>query len=191
MYINRELNVVIPVDTANGKIFVHSTPVSTAIFEIYFLVLSKVYSTFDVERIWSTAPRISSMLLRQVAMATMRPDGRGSWWEGPDGVENGLINEIRRLTNVVMPTKDGGWTTMPFHEAAKTIDDEDVADVESLLAFFTCLSATPMRHQGRVAWKQRMADGLDVQLTSLNSTAFAASLPISPATDSSGETPQT
>jgi hypothetical protein len=191
VHISRDLNIVIPVDGVNGRVYVHSTPISSAVFDQYFLVLAKVYSTFDVERIWPTAPRISSLLLRQIAQATVRPDGRGSWWDGPDGIENGLLNEVRRLTNIVLPVKDGGWTTMPFHEAAKQMDDDDLADVESLLAFFTCLSASTLRHQDRAAWKQRMAEGLDVQLTSLNCSEYAHSLATSPETASSGGTAPT
>lgn len=197
MQIDRSLNIVIEVESARlGTIFVHSTPISREVFERYFLVLSKVYSAFDRERIWSSAPRVASLLLRTTAEATERVSmSLGSprnEWEGPDGVENGLLNEMRRLTNVCLPGAQG-WTTMPFVDAVRggQIDADDVGDIESLLVFFTCLSASPQSRRGRAEMTERMASGLGVRTVSSNSSEFAASLPTSIETGNSGATPPT
>ena len=47
-------------------------------------------------------------------------------WEGKDGVESGLLAEIRRLANVALPRPGGGWEAMPYEDvrAQKLIDDD-------------------------------------------------------------------
>lgn len=178
MKIDRFLNIVIPCETDNGVIHIHSTPISSAVFKQYYFVLSKCYSMFLSQDLLGTAPSISLMMLEDVSRVTMRLNGSGNWWDGPDGVENGLLNEVRRLTNVIVPVAGQGWQTIPFVNAVADgkLPEEDVADVESLLVFFTCLSAIPQLGSTRADMVRRIAAGLDWQVTPLNCTAWAAQL---------------
>src|SRR5215831_13634119 len=107
--ISRSLNLVVPVDTEAGTIYVHSTPISRDVFERYYLVLSKTFAQIYQEGLAAIAgPRVGFLLLRDVAQNTRGTNGAPNAWEGTDGVANGLINEIRRLTNVIMPGP-AGW----------------------------------------------------------------------------------
>lgn len=192
--ISRDLNIVIPVESPLlGTIYVHSVPIGRELFDLYYEVLGEVYSKIANKRLWAAAPRTAMPMLRDAAMSTPRPALPGQrptpWWEGPDGIENGLLNEIRRLTNVVLPNPPHGWTTLPFVNAASdgTLDEEDSADVLSMLCFFTCLSASLDRRTLIAS----IVDFLSAQTTSLNSTEFANSLKTLTATGSSGGTVST
>jgi hypothetical protein len=59
-------------------------------------------------------------------------------WDGPSGVENGLVNEIKRLTNVALPGEKG-WETMPYDDAVRMgkIGPDDAAEVNNAIVFFT------------------------------------------------------
>jgi hypothetical protein len=87
-------------------------------------------------------------------------------WDGPLGVEAGVFNEIRRLSNVIVPDggpaaldeKDNvqapdvwrapGWKTITLHEALsrKLIDDEDREVVENAGPIHRC----PARGAGSI-----------------------------------------
>jgi hypothetical protein len=56
-----------------------------------------------------SGPRVAAMILKDKAIEL-------GVWDGPEGVERGLIQEIRRLANVFVPT-DKGWETIPINEA--------------------------------------------------------------------------
>lgn len=182
MKINKKLNIVVTVDTDDGEVFVHSVPISREIFEKYVFIVSKTLSVLYEEGLTVFAgPRVAAITLRNIAIE------RGIW-DGPQGVENGLMNEIRRLTNVVVPG-ERGWTTIPFYDAMNsgTLDDTTVAEIEGQLVFFTCVCAMhkPKEIPG-------LLDGTNEiwgsQSTLLNSTEWAASLPTSTPAASSGET---
>ena len=50
MHINRKLNLVIPIERADGsQIFTHSTPISAEVFDKYFLVIAKTFSAIYSE----------------------------------------------------------------------------------------------------------------------------------------------
>lgn len=185
MRIDRNLNLVLPIDTDTGTIYVHSMPISREVFEKYYRVISKVFAQIIAEGFaysLAAGPRVASVMLRETAKELGQ-------WDGPDGVENGLMAEIRRLSNVVMPTTEGGWSTIPFQEAItrKLLDPEDIMEAEGAIVFFTCNSSMHRRDQ-----LKDILDGMvrlwDAQIISLNSSAFCNSLPISTVTDSSGET---
>src|SRR6266566_2751167 len=101
MQISRNLNLIAPLDTERGTVYIHSTPISRAIFEKYYKVLSKTYSALYTDGYAHAAisgPRIAAMLLKDTALATpnghLGSDGRAlDSWVGPDGVEHGLMSE--------------------------------------------------------------------------------------------------
>lgn len=192
MRIDRNLNIVVPIDAENGTIYVHSTPVSRDVFKQYYLPISKAFSAIYQEGLSVVAgPRVAAMMLETVSRSLPSPSGQGSAWDGRDGVENGLLDEIRRLSNVVMPG-DSGWTTLPLDDAIrqKLLSQDDLDEVEGILVFFICASAMHLRRElpSILGGLTKMWGG---QIVSSNSTEFANSLPMSTATDNSGETAHT
>ena len=180
MKIDKKLNLVIPVESENGSIFVHATPISRDVFEKYFLVISQTFAAIYSEGLGQVAgPRVAALMLKKIAVDS------GSW-DGSDGVDNGLMNEIRRLTNVVMPGNNG-WVTMQYQDAieCKLISQDDIDEIEGNIIFFICVSAVHKKNliQGMLAM---MSNLWATQISSLNSTEFARSLPISTETVSSG-----
>jgi len=145
--VDRELNLVIPIDRGEAKLYCYSTPIRRETFEFYYLVISKAFSKLYAERLHVFAgPKVMPMVLKDVATSTAR-DGDRNWWEGPDGVELGLVGEFRRRTTVLAPKVDGTWDQQPL-EAAKNqglISADEAAEVEAAVAFFMVNSAMHKR----------------------------------------------
>ncbi len=170
MKIDRKLNLVVPVDRHSGKLYVHSTPISSETFETYALVLAKTFSSIYSEGLGSIAgPRVAAIQLKRIALSIDE-------WEGPEGVENGLLQEIIRLSNVVVPDEKG-WQTLPLHDALSKdlIEGDDFSEVMNALVFFTLVSSMHRRNQIATILKG-IGPLWDTQTTSLSSTEFAASL---------------
>lgn len=183
MRINKALNLVIPVDwEKGGQIFVHSTPISREVFEQYFIVISKTFAAIFSQGLGAVAgPRIAYLMLKKTAEDI-------GLWAGPAGVGVGLMAEIIRLSNVMMPDKNG-WKSIPLQSAIDKgmLDSETIAEIEGELVFFTCVSMMNKRNQ--VEPIMETVNGLwGSQTTSLNSTEFMNSLRISTEEESSGET---
>ena len=180
MEIDRKLNLVLTVERADGSIVhVHSTPIRQAVFAQYYKVLAKTFAQIYSGGYGVTAaPRIAAMLLKDVAA---EEGGRA-------GVQEGLINEIRRVTNVVV-LGERGWETLPLDDALKRdlLDEDDASEVENAVVFFIVASVMHKRAELRAV--------LDVvrgiwggQLVSSTCTEYAASLPTSTAAASTGAT---
>ena len=170
MKIDSKLNLVVEIESETGTLFVHSTPIAREVFEKYFLVISKAYASIISEGLsFVSGPRVAALLLKKIAV------DRGAW-EGSDGVEVGLMAEIRRLSNVVMPTTSG-WKTVPFQDAIdkQMISLDDIAEVEGLICFFICVSAMARRTEVAAILEKMSLWGS--QTTSLTSSIFADSLP--------------
>lgn len=167
-HINRKLNIVIPVDTVKGTMYVHSTPLSREVFEANFLIIAKTFAALYKQGLdVLSGPRVSMYLLKSIA------EQDGTW----DRVQNELIAELQRITNVIIPS-DKGWQTIPYYDAVRTniIDADDAAEVNNVLVFFMCNSCIakeeqlPSIHTGMtLLW--------DAQITSFNCTAYMNSLP--------------
>lgn len=172
--IDRDLNLVIPIDRENEKstLHVHSTPISREAFRRYAIVMGRVYGQLsgNPDLGVNSGPRLAAILLEEVAKA----EGR---WEGPEGVEQGLFAEIRRLTMVICPTPQG-WQPVMFDEAlnrgALSVDESEEAF--GLITFFTVIwRVAPLKN--RVVITQAAAFRYGGQSTVLNSTEYAHSLP--------------
>lgn len=189
--IDKRLNLVIPIIRGDQtRLYIHSTPIMPETFQTYYLVLAKVFSAFAQNGLDPmSAPSVAAMVLKDVAQNTSRATGL-NWWDGPDGVggESGLMANIIRLTNAVLPGKDAVWSSTPFQLALdqKMIDDEEKSEVMNLLAFFTVASLVAPRHD-RARLVRGMAAIYGLQTTLSNATEFSVSLRTSTAGATTGE----
>ena len=179
--ISRRLNLVLPVEGAKGRIHVHSTPISRHIFEDNWLLISRTLSSTYMNKLGPVmGPRVAALALRDEAKEM-----------GLELQSQNLLEEIRRLTNVVAPT-DNGWQTQPFVEAIKRgfIDEDQVSEVENSLVYFTCASWMHPKDQ-----LPSVFDGMrtlwGAQTTSFNVTEFRNSLPTLTVVETTGEKPTT
>lgn len=183
--IDRKLNIVIPLERDSGSIHVYSTPISRAVFERYYLPISKAFARMHSEGLGALAgPRVALLLLKQAAMEVNQ-------WDGPEGAQLGLVEEIRRLTNVVAPSgPNGQWALTPLVMAVSKglITEDELIEVENALAFFTLVS-TMLNRAHRLISLAGMSSLWGVQIDSLGPTDFCASLMTS--TEAEPITPKT
>lgn len=169
--IDRQLNIVVPVETEKGVAYIHSTPIPRQVFEQYFQVIAKTFAQIYTGgySIFS-GPRVAAMLMKSVAVA----DGN---WEGAAGVQNGLMGEIRRRTSLLVPREGSGWVQAPYYDAVARgdISEDDASEVDNLLAFFTVASAMHKKTDLKALLEgaSKLWGG---QITSLDCTGFAAGL---------------
>lgn len=173
MDLNRDLNLVVPIVREGITLYAHSTPISQPVFEAYHAVLARAFSDItdgglNIQAGLATA----ALALRDVAQ-------QKGLWEGPAGVEKGLIGEMRRLTTVFAPGPDG-WDTFLLDDAVKrsVIDDEERREVENAIVFFT-LASHMFRRSQRPLMLAAISDVGGLRITSSNSTAYRDSLPTS------------
>lgn len=168
--IDRTLNLVIPSVDENDKVvaYVHHRPISREVYETYYRVMARAFDA--VLGIGRTGPLVAHLTLCDEAK-------RAGEWDGEAGVKNGLVGEIRRLTNVVLPGPRG-WQTVPYDEAVKrgALSADDAAEVDNAIAFFTLASHVPAKRD-RPGF-QMSSKLWGAHTTSSDCTAFAAGLPI-------------
>lgn len=167
--LNKRLNIVIEVTQEDeSKAFVHSTPVSRQIYDAHALLFGKTVSVMYGEGLSpGMCARMAHTILRtQAEELGVLP-----------AVERTLLPEIVRLTNVYMPSA-AGYEMIPFVEvlSRKLLSEDDAAEVQNLLAFFTLASW--------VHTKEELGEGIypilqrsGVQTTSLGFTEYRNSLP--------------
>jgi hypothetical protein len=181
MKIDQKLNLVFPVDTAeHGMAYVHSMPLSRAVFELYYDVIGKVFTRcFDGEdpkHVALTAPQIAYAALKTIAAANNN-------WEGQNGVRAGLVNELIRLTSV-MYVGDKGWESLPLDVAVKrgVFDEDNEAEALSAICFFTSISKVAPRALAG-AFLEMAGSLRDWHFTYSGCTAYMSSLPTSTETE--------
>lgn len=183
MKIDRNINLVLTVDRDSGPTHVHAIPLREEVFDIYFLILSQTWADMTAlggEWMIRMGPRNASRMLKRRATTE-------GVWEGLEGVERGFLAEIRRTSSAIVGTPSG-WESVPLQEALdrKYFTASDVSEVENALTFFTLGSAceSPTKADSMMS----AVFGLfGAQLTSLNCTAFQASLPTSTQAANIGE----
>ena len=176
---------MVQIQTADyGTVHIHSTAVSREIFEQFYLELGKVFSqcfeSDNPSHVALSAPRLAYPALKSIST-------QSNTWDGPSGVKFGLINEIIRLTNVIF-CGEKGWETVPLEVATKRgiIDEDEEAEVMSSLVFFTAISKVAPR-DFKVSFLELAGNLRNWVVTSLDSTAYQAGLPISTTTDVIGK----
>lgn len=188
--INRKLNLVVPILRGDKtELYIHSVPIMPETFKVYHLVMAKTFSTLAQNNLDPrSGPSVAAMVMEEVAKSTWRLPGM-NWWEGPDGVggEAGLMAEIIRLSNVIRPTKEAGWQSIPLQSAINQnlIDEEERMEVINLLCFFTVVSLMAPR-----ADREKLVKGLaaiyELQATYSTSTDWINSLTTSTVEETTG-----
>lgn len=171
--IDRKLNLVYEIEGAeNYKFYVHSMPISRQVFTQYFKVISRTFAQFFNNNLgFSAGPRVAALMLQEEAEAL-------GTWEGPGGVKDGLMAEIRRLTNVVLPGKSKGWETLPYEVARsrEMLTEDEQMEVEGIICFFIVNSAMHKSETLRgILWGMNGLWGTQTSFS--NVTEFTASLP--------------
>jgi hypothetical protein len=177
--INKKLNLVIPLDTGTVKIWIHSMPISREVFESNYMLLTKTLANLYANGVGSTfATRIAALSLKDVAKEMSD--------EGQD-ISVNFIQEINRLTNVLMPGNNG-WQTIPFVEVKnkKLIDEQLLSEVENAIVYFTVASAIHLRSELSMVY-QSLKSVWNAQTSLLNVTEFANSLQTSKTSENTGE----
>jgi hypothetical protein len=187
--LDKRLNLVLPIEHGDKLLYVHAMPIRRETFEQYFLVISKTFAAIYKDNLQLFAgARVCALMMREVSKETLRSDGR-TWWEGSDGVDAGLLGEIRRLANVVCTDDSGRWISMPYEDAVKhhLLDEDDIQEVEGTLAFFTVNYAI---HKREVARGILSSSGelWGWQITSSDLSEFKTSLTTSTREGSTGGT---
>ncbi len=136
MRITKDLRLAFPLESEkNGTIHVYTQPIKRDTFELYFAELGAAFNACfrdgDPQHLALAGPRTAYAALKKAA----RADGT---WDTPDGVENGLINEMKRLTTIAYATPEG-WKQVPMAtaQAHDILTEEDVFDILNPLVFFT------------------------------------------------------
>ena len=148
MRLTRDLRLAFPLETASsGIVHVYSLPLARIVFEQFVFEMgetySKVFAGYDPKHVAMTAPQMAFPALKAVAT-------RMGTWDGPAGVQAGLINELSRLTTVAHTT-DMGWTQtlLPIALSRGILDEDEHAEVlASLCFFFLALRAGPRSLMG-------------------------------------------
>jgi hypothetical protein len=180
MTLNKKLNLVMPVDTEAGKIWVHSVPISMEVFESNYMLLTKTLAYLYLNGIGPAfSPRIARRALKDVAKEM----------NDEEDISTSLMNEIYRITNFLMP-KDGQWQTVSFYEARnkKLIDEQILSEVENAVVYFIVASAVHLKSELQMAF-QGLKTNWNVELTSLSVTDYGNSLTTSTTAARTGEKP--
>jgi len=174
MKIDRKLNIIIEMDRGEGsKLFVHAAPVSREVFDAHWQMIAKAYGAIMNSDMAGFATRVAMRMIRQVA-------------EDSGTNADALADEIRLRATVVLQN-GGKWDTIPLQQAVSggMLDEEEAAEVDNNIAFFTCCWHMTPRAQ-RTEFLTGLARRWGVQTSSSDSTAWANSLRMSTATGSSG-----
>ncbi|AOJ70869.1 MULTISPECIES: hypothetical protein [Burkholderia] len=183
--INEAMNLVVPVvtDEAGVRVWGYHTPISRAVFEANYRVLAATKASLTSKGamyMMDAGPLIAALTLRDEGLREAAARGLVDKDGAPvDLATPALLAEIRRLTMVLVPTA-AGWDLLPLESAvsAGKIDDEDQAEVESAVVFFTCIYALASKAE-RKNHANRTASLLKGSITSLPPLEFSASLPTS------------
>jgi hypothetical protein len=183
--IDRNLNLVMQVQTEKkGTIYIHSASISRSVFEQFYLELGKVFSqcfdSINQAHLALSAPQLAYPALKAISK-------QAGNWEGAGGVQFGLVNEIIRLTNVLV-SGERGWEAIPFDTAVKreVLNEDEEMEALSSLVFFTAISKVAPRDLKNSFLE--MAGALrNWELTSLDSMEYMNGLPILTKKESTGK----
>lgn len=188
MRINKQLNLVIPVERDDGVVlFAHSTPIEEATFIAYHRPLMMTYAQMDADGlIRSGGIRNADLILKEVSERV------GMWKDDPQtksiGVERGLLGEICRLTNVFAPTGTK-WEAVPLEECVNrdVLSPQEAREVAAAATFF-CSSSHGFPRQNLKEFLQICSGRIGAVVSYLSPSEFSLSLPTLTADENSGAT---
>ena len=139
MKINEALDIVLDIKSdESGKptLRVFHTPIGRDVFELNYRLLSSVFSELWAPGSFhalSAGPRIASMVLRDVSRK--QAEGALDEYDKNNNAAVSFLNEIRRLSMILVPTS-AGWEKIPVQSALSKgiIDEEEWEEVESALS---------------------------------------------------------
>ena len=80
--LNRKLNLVLSAGSEDDTIYIHSTPISRAVFEDNFLVISRAFTAVYTNGLGPvTGPRVAALLLAAAALTKIQGE-HGTWTPG-------------------------------------------------------------------------------------------------------------
>lgn len=177
--IDRKLNLVIPLPRGPQSLglYVHSTPIDTRVFDQFWELVGRTMNSLMTGGFGFFAPQYAARVLRKHAKE-LKEEAR---------VEQGLIAEIRRLTNVFTLVDKKGWALIPLDEALTTalISRDEFDEVENALVFFTCASRSYPRSMQSVV--SEALDLCNARTESLDCMEFRNFLTISIKEENTGE----
>jgi hypothetical protein len=167
--IDSKLNLVFPIRTqeVEGKnvpiLWAHHTPISTEVFQANYRIIAATKAAIFKRGAGYAAdvgPRIASLALRDAGLADAAE-------MGIEDTVPALLADIRRLTHVLAPGKDG-FEMLPIDVAIarKVIDAEEWDECESQVCFF-CVSLSMALRSNREAVAKACALVLGGSISSL------------------------
>lgn len=156
MHINDSLNLVLPIveDEKGVRVYAYHTPISREVFEANFVILSATLASLSskgVHYMMGVGPQIAALTLKDEARKEAESRGLFDEEGKPSDITAvALMNEFKRLTQVIVPTENG-WETLPVDTALSRgfLDSEDWSEAESALTFFTCNFALARKGERR------------------------------------------
>lgn len=190
MRLTKGLHFAFEVESENhGTIHVHTASIARATFEAYYAELKAAFEACfnagDPMTFVVTGPRIAYAAMKAAATArgtweTPRDKSGATIANAPTNVQDGLINELIRLTTIACASEGGGWQPLPMATAIARgiLDEEAHYEILGLLCFFSAASKVGPRDVVQDMMTM-MEEAGKWQFGSWNSTAYVASLPIS------------
>jgi hypothetical protein len=167
--INKKLNLILPLEIDDKKMWVHSTPISREVFEANYLLFVKTLSNLYFNGIGpGMAPRVASFALKDMAKEI----------NSENDITVPVIQEIYRLTYVLMvDPATNKWAAKPFVEVKmkNLIDEETLREVENALIYFTVASAIHLKSELPTVMVG-LSSIWGAQTTSLNAMDYCNSL---------------
>jgi hypothetical protein len=187
MRIDKRLNFIFPIDVEGAQWWVHSAPASRIVFETYFAALGRVFTDCfagnDPKHVALAGPQLALPALKAAAK-------EAGTWDGPGGIEQGLVNELIRLTTVAFPGANG-WEQLPLSTciARDLLDDDTEGEIVSALVFFTAVSRAAPKALAST-FLQAAGTLMDWRFSSSGFMEFLSSLPISKPSETTPTIPQ-
>ncbi len=182
MQIARNLKIIIPVYEGEELLLsVYAEPITRLVFEANYKILAKAWSDLNAAGIGSIGLMTTAAFsLKEAALALYGPT------EGETRYRS-FLTEMLRTTTVII-TQSGSWVPAPYENAksSKLLTEDDVATVESLIAFFTLVSRMVDPHWA-VILRTAIELNYGVQFTSLNCMEYITSLKTLNPEDNSGK----
>ncbi|HET8687475.1 MAG TPA: hypothetical protein VFM18_12545 [Methanosarcina sp.] len=166
MNISKDLNLVVKTE---GDVYFHHSPILYETFKKYHFVICSTFTKLLTAGMQITGAQVAAMTLEETAKEMGK-------WEGPEGIKDGLIGEIERLTNVIC-LSDSGWESFPVNIALSRnfVEEEDWEEAKQRIVFFTLICAMTKK-EVRNDLLTIMNDSWQTQTTLSGCTDFAVSL---------------